>query len=369
MNSQFRKTATQKGISRRNFLKFAGGAAGAGMLMTPYARLFAQDSSTPFTARLAVEQAAVPDFAEIPQVWAQANGLFADNGVNLELIETGGGAAVAVEPLQLLVSEQIDFTDVLFPAGFDVVLQGAPLVGLGNFASGDRYDYWMVSRADIVTWEDMVGRKYVISSPGGPPDGIGRYALIRNGVPVDQVQFVPLGGSSARTQALLAGEVDAALIHPLDALKLTHDNPEIHVLSTLAEAPLIFGIDSTFRRNTEENRDMVVAYVKTAIQAVRLFIDDQDFAVQSYIEIVPEADPELVALAWEDFIERGVWDANGDIDRERFEATVNAYVEIGALPEAVSWEDFMDPSIVEDALAEIGRRETEAPVATEEAGS
>lgn len=352
MYSKFRKT-----VSRRDFLRLTGGAVGGGLLMATHASRLLHAQAN-LTARLAVEQAAVPDFAEIPQVWAQKSGMFADNGVNLELIETGGGAAVAVEPLQLIVTEQIDFTDILFPAGFDVVLQGAPLVGLGNFASGDRYDYWMVTRADITDWQQMIGRKYVISSPGGPPDGIGRYAFARNNVPVDQVEIVPLGGSSARTQALLAGEVDAALIHPLDALQLMRDNPEIHVLSTLAEAPLLFGIDATFTRNVTENRDMVVAYVKTVIQAVRLFLDDQDFAVQSYVEIVPDADPELVAEAWDDFVERGVWDANGDIDRERYDATMNAYVEIGALSEPVAWEDFVDPTIVEDALAEIGRVET-----------
>jgi ABC-type nitrate/sulfonate/bicarbonate transport system substrate-binding protein len=353
MSARFRN-----GFSRRDFLKLAGGAVGAGALAAynPFA-LLAQSGDLPYTARLAIEQASVPDFAEVPQIWAQSSGAFADNGVNLDIIETGGGASVAVEPLQLLVSERIDFTDVLFPAGFDVALQGAPLVGLGTFATGGRYDYWLVTKDDIVEWEDLIGRKYVISSPGAPPDGIGRYALTRNNIAIDQVEFVPLGGSSARTQALLAGEVDAALIHPLDALQLIKDNPGIHVFSTLAEAPLLFGIDATFARNIEENRDMVVAYTKTVIQAVRQFVDDQDFAINAYTEIVPEADPELVAEAWEDFIARGVWNPNGDVDRELFDATIDTYVAAGALPEKLAFEDFVDPTIVEDVLAEIGRVE------------
>lgn len=343
-----------KNVSRRTFLKVAGGAAASGVFL---ASTLARAETANYSARLAIAEASVPDFQDFPQIWAQENGIFADHGVELELVETGGGLGVAVEPLQLLVGDRIDFTEVLFPAGFDVVLQGAPLVGLGNFSTGDRHGYWLVTRADIADWQDLIGRRYVISSPGGPPDGIGRYAFARYGVPVDQVQFVPLGGSSARTQALLAGEVDAALIHPTDALKLVADNPGIHILSTLNDAPILFGIDATNTRNIEERRDAVVAYVKGAIQAVREFIDDQDFAVRAYVEAVPDADPEIIAQSWEFFVNEGVWDPNGDVDRERFEETINAYVEIGALPAPVTWDDFFDPTIVEDALADIGRVE------------
>jgi len=368
------RNVTRWAYSRRRFLKLTGVIGGGAVLAAcqpadptsqPTAAATSAAATTAptqppapqsFTARLAVEQASVPDFAEIPQVWAQRSGLFAENGVDLELIETGGGSGVAAEPLQMLVSEQIDFTDVLFPAGFEVISAGAPLKGLGAFASGLRYDYWMVAKTDIQDWADLVGRKYVISSPGGPPDGIGRYAMARYGVDAGAVEFVPLGGSSARTQALLAGEVDAALVHPLDALQLVKDNSGIHVMSRMEDAPLVFGIDSTFASNIETQRGMVVAYVKTVIQAVRRFIDDRDFAIQTCLEFLPEADPELVGQTWQDFIDRGVWDPNMALSQDLYEATMQAYVEIGALPEAVAWSDFMDPTIVEEALEDLGRR-------------
>src|SRR5690606_29948770 len=135
----------------------------------------------------------------------------------------------------------------------------------------------------------------------------------------------PLGGSSARTQALLAGEVDAALVHPPDALQLVADNPGIHIFSKMEEAPLLFGIDATFRRNVEENRPMVVAYVRTVIEAVRAFIDDEQLAISAYQELVPEADADILAEARQDYIERGVWHPNGDVSQELYDATMNAY--------------------------------------------
>lgn len=307
-------------------------------------------------ARVALEEAAVPGFDEMPQVWALRSGFYAEHGIDLEITETGGGAAVAVEPLQLLLSERIDFTDILFPAGFETILDGAPLKGLGTFHSGGRYGYWMVVQNDIQSWSDLVGRKYVISSPGGPPDGIGRYAMAKYGVPVDQVEIVPLGGSSARKQALLAGEVDAALIHPLDALTLIRDNPTVHVLSDLADAPLLFGVDVTFAKDLVERRDMIVAYTKASILAVRAFIDDRDLAVQAYLDVVPETNREDLEAVWEDYVTRGVWEPNGGTNRELYEATMDAYVAIGALPARVEWDDFMDSSVVEEVLDEIGRR-------------
>lgn len=355
------KKATQvQGISRRSFLKLSGLSlltmgGGAALARCGGAPTPEPTSAQRWTARIALEQASVPGFDEMPQVWARSSGLFADNGIDLEITETGGGAAVAVEPFQLLVSEQIDFGDVLFPANFQAVLDGAPLKGLGTFHSGGRYGYWMIARNDIQQWSDLVGRKYVISSPGGPPDGIGRYAMDKYGIPADQVEFVPLGGSSARKQALLAGEVDAALIHPLDAVELMHDNPDVHLLSDLADAPLMFGVDATPASTLENNRDMVVAFAKVSILAVRAFINDRDLAVKAYQDVVPDAKTEDLQQVWEDYVKLGVWEPNGGLNRELYDATMDAYVSIGALPSAVSWDSFMDASVVEEVLADIGK--------------
>jgi ABC-type nitrate/sulfonate/bicarbonate transport system substrate-binding protein len=345
-------------LSRRDFIKASTIGIGGGVILascSPAATPEATEAMR-WTARIALEQAAVPGFDELPPVWAQRSGFFAEHGVDLQITETGGGAAVAVEPFQLLLGEQIDFADVLFPAGFEVILDGAPLKGLGTFHSGGRYGYWMVTKKEIQDWPDLIGKKYVISSPGGPPDGIGRYAMAKYGVPVDQVEFVPLGGSSARKQALLAGEVDAALVHPLDALELVGDNPDVHVMSNLAEAPLLFGVDVTFQTALETNRDMVVAYVKASILAVRAFLDDRDLAVNAYLEIVPETDKAYLEEVWQDYVTRGVWEPNGGLNRELYDATMDAYVEIGALPAKVEWDDFMDASVVEEVLADIGTR-------------
>jgi len=349
---------TNRNFSRRDFLKASALGVSTGVLVAscgPAATPEATEEMR-WTARIALEQAAVPGFDELPQLWAQRSGFFAEHGVDLAITETGGGAAVAVEPLQLLLSEQIDFADILFPAGFEVVLDGAPLKGLGTFHSGGRYGYWMVTKTEITQWSDLIGKKYVISSPGGPPDGIGRYAMTKYGVPVDEVEFVPLGGSSARKQALLAGEVDAALVHPLDALELVGDNPNVHVLSDLADAPLLFGVDVSFDKALTDNREMVVAYVKASILAVRAFLDDRDLAVNAYLEIVPETNRAYLEQVWDDYTKRGVWEPNGGLNRQLYDDTMNAYVSIGALPSTVAWEDFMDTSIVEEVLADIGER-------------
>ncbi|MCC6192560.1 MAG: twin-arginine translocation signal domain-containing protein, partial [Anaerolineales bacterium] len=80
------------GFNRRRFLKLSGLVGGGALLAacqpaataepttaaTAAAPTTAPTQAPPtvarFTARLAVEQASVPDFAEIPQVWAQRSG-------------------------------------------------------------------------------------------------------------------------------------------------------------------------------------------------------------------------------------------------------------------------------------------------------
>ncbi len=358
-----------KNLSRREFLTLAG-SAGAGIILascapsptaTPAPTAPPQPAATPtavphFKVRTNIEGASNPEFDEMPQVWAQRSGLFAKNGVDFELISTGQGAGVATQGIQLLLTEKIDFTEILFPADFEPIAAGAQLVGLGAIQTDATYGYWLVSKSEIKSFQDLIGRKYVISSPGGPPDGIGRYVLAKNNIPADKVTFVPLGGSSARTQALVAGQVDAALVHPQYALRLTREQPDkFRVLSDLMDYPLMWAVDATFPQNIKANRPMVVAWVKTCLQAKRAFINDRDLAISAYMEVVPTANKDDLAKVWEFYVKKGVWDPNGGLNQPLYDSTMDAYVAAGGIKQKVTWDKFMDTSILEDVLKDLGR--------------
>lgn len=371
-NRQYKRT-----INRRDFLKLLGVgtvALGGGAFLSSCGQaLTSVPTSGPTSAPTAIPPTATAtlkpnykvrtpviaslDFDAAPILYALENGMFTENGINFEVIETGSGEAVSNQALQLLLANHVDFGNLNFPDGFFPVLDGAPLKGLGQFTVNGRPDYWMIVKKDIQTWKDLEGKKYVVSGAGSPPSAIGRYAMKQAGVNVDLVEFVPLGGSSARTQALLAGQVDAALIHPLNAIPLLASNPNFRSLGNVGkDFPMIFSVEATMADTIAQNRGMVVAYVKTNVQAVRLFLSDRELAVDYYISKVPDADRDLMNQVWQIYNDLQVWDANGGIDNKAlFEASMNAYVDDTGLPQAVSWDSFMDISILEDVIADIGK--------------
>lgn len=352
-------------ISRRDFLKLLGVSAftigGSSVLAACQAVLgpgVTQDSGNEqLRYRVKSSVISTPYFFGVPQIYAQQNGLFADNGIDVEIVETGAGAQVAVQPFQMFLAGQIDFSSVIFPNGFYPILEGAPVKGIGSFTSMHRHDYWMVTKVDIRDWMDFVGRKYVISSPGGPPQAIAEVGFRANGVPIDQIEYVSIGASSQRTQALLAGDVDAALVHPQDGIPILRENEgKLHLFSDMGkEYPLVFTMDGAMQETIEKERGKVVAWVKTHIQAIRLVASDQDLAVQAFLKEMPDSKPEDLARVWEIYKEQGVWDVNGGMDQELYDKTMDAYVESGGLPQKVAWEDFMDTSIMEEVLDDLGR--------------
>lgn len=362
-------------LTRRQFLTLVGGASAGALLAscapapTPVPTQAPPTAAPtaapkPTTAQVAtrykvksnIEGAtANAEFDEMPQYYAMDAGIFKKNGVDFEYVTTSTGAGVATQGIDLLLAKSIDFAEVIFPAGFEPILKGAELVGLGAIETDATYGYWLVGKSDIKDIKDLVGRKYVISSAGGGPDGIGRYVLAKNNVPADKVQFVPLGGSSARTQALLAGQVDAALIQPQQALKILREQPgKFRVISDLMDYPLTWAFDCTPAKNIKENRPMVVAWVKSVLEAKRIFTKDRDTAVNFYLKVNPKANKADIEQVWEFYVKKGVWDPTGGLNRQLFDATVDTYVAAGGLSKKLEWDKVMDTSIVEDAIKELG---------------
>lgn len=363
-----------KSISRREFIKITGAGIaylGGGALLAACQAATSEPMATEAPAEAPTKAPAAaanyvvrsarivtPYFFGMPEVYAERSGLFKKNGIEFEVVETGAGAQVAGQGTQLFLAGQTDFATATFPNGLNPFLDGAPIKGIGSFSSMVRHDYWMITTVEIQEWMDFVGRKYVISTPGGPPQSIAEVGFRANNVPVEEIDYVSLGASAQRTQALLAGQVDAALIHPQDAIPILSEyEGTLHLFSDMGkEYPLLFGINETYEKTIEENRDMVYQYIKTEVEAVRALMADQDLAVQSFLQEQPDADPDVLAQVWDTYLAQGVWDPNGAIDvKDLFDKSIDAYVESGGLPEKIEWDDIMDTSVLEEVLNEIGR--------------
>ncbi|HLH22218.1 MAG TPA: ABC transporter substrate-binding protein [Chloroflexota bacterium] len=161
---------------------------------------------------LATVRVAIPDLsiATLPLAAAVAKGLYRDEGLDVELVQIGGQAA-----LPALLNGEVGYLYGWGAASTGIV-QGAPVKVLAILQ--DRPPHVVVTRASIQTPADLRGQRLASSRPGGTDDQVLQRVLQGAGLREDDVQMVRLGETSLRAAALLAGQVDgAALAQPFTA--------------------------------------------------------------------------------------------------------------------------------------------------------
>src|SRR5213593_2996059 len=146
---------------------------------------------------------------QLPAWVAKESGLFAKNGLDVQLIFfTGGTTAILA-----LVSGDVPITQVSGPglvnsalAGSDAVFVAAGIISL---------NYVLMGKPGIKTAEQLRGGTLAISRFGSATDSIARFALRRIGfTPGKDVTIVQVGSGPERLNAVMTGKVSAAVINP-----------------------------------------------------------------------------------------------------------------------------------------------------------
>src|SRR5215813_12658444 len=143
--------------------------------------------------------------AHLPAWLAKEAGIFAKNGLDVQLVYVRGGATV----MMALLSKETPISQVGGSSIVGASLRGADAVMIagGNATS----DQWLMSRPSIKTAELLKGGSVAIAVFGGTSDSLARIALKRLGLaPVKDVAILQIGGVPERLSALERGKVQAA---------------------------------------------------------------------------------------------------------------------------------------------------------------
>lgn len=137
--------------------------------------------------------------------------------------------------------------------GVDVVAIGAPISAM---------HYAIVSTPGVNTISDLKGKSIGTSGPGGFNGMLFRYILKREGLkPEVDVAIVPVGGSSERAAAIMAGQVNATVVYIDNWLALEAQGANAQLLGYVAD--IVPGLSSRAifaeRKFIEANQDLAVA--------------------------------------------------------------------------------------------------------------
>ena len=140
---------------------------------------------------------------------AKETGIFAKNGLDVQLIYFSGGTT----SVMALVSGESPIIQTGAPPIVNAVLGGSdPVMIAGGVVT---LDYWLLSRPEIKTPEQLKGGAVAISRFGSSSDFIVRYALQRIGLtPVKDVAILQIGALPDRLAAMESKRVQATVLAP-----------------------------------------------------------------------------------------------------------------------------------------------------------
>jgi len=142
---------------------------------------------------------------------AKEMGYYREEGLDVELVVMRGAPAI-----QGLIGGTVPFASS-GGAGLLPIVRGAPLRIV--FTTFYRPMFWLYSKPEIRTIEDLRGKKIGVSSIGSGPDSLLRAVLKKHGLDGGRdAVILPTGPGTARFFSLKAGATDAAVLNEQAAL-------------------------------------------------------------------------------------------------------------------------------------------------------
>jgi NitT/TauT family transport system substrate-binding protein len=239
-----------------------------------------------------------------PNLWipwlAKEAKLFEKNGLDVETVLLRGSGQTS----QAMVSGSLFASSVASPAVMLANLNGADLANVahGIASQGSK----LMVRPEIRRPEDLRGKRIGISSLGSAGDLIFGYILRKYGIDANrEINFLAVGNTGERLQALLNGAVDAAdLTYPADV------QAERKGFRTLLEAKkeLVYPTASvvTRRKTIREDRDTVMRLVRGYVEGIAYLKQNKEFSKKVLGKYLRTNDPEYLEGAYilfrQDFI-------------------------------------------------------------------
>ena len=142
---------------------------------------------------------------------AKEAGFYKEEGLNVELVVMRGAPAI-----QGLIGGTVPFASS-GGAGLLPIIRGAPLRII--FTTFSRPMFWVYSKPEIKTVEELRGKKIGVSSIGSGPDTLLRAMLKKHGLDGGRdVVILSTGPGTARFFSLKTGVTDAAVLNEQAAL-------------------------------------------------------------------------------------------------------------------------------------------------------
>ena len=230
--------------------------------------------------------------AQFPAWMAKEAGIFRQNGLDIELVFFRGSTTAVMA----LLARETPISQVTGPPVVSASLRGSDAVMIAGGAVVA--DYWLMSRSDMKTAEQLKGGSIAVSTFGGQSEFVARLALKKLGLtPVKDVTMVQIGAPPDRLTALQTGKVRAALLNPPDSF--VGEKNGFYTLTQVSVPTQSTGVATT-RRFIRENPEVVKKYIKSQVEAVHRIKTDRVAGMNVLVKYLGPQDKEILEKTYED---------------------------------------------------------------------
>ena len=272
-----------------------------------------------------------PNIVHMPVIVAKELGLYKKAGLDVEIVSLGDGVKV----YRALLAGNIDMG----------LTPGAPT----------KFEASMIVRANVKTMEDLKGKRIGIQEPGGFADLLSRSVLRAAKIDPKDVNFVSI--ASEDVPALVADQVDTAILHVEQEMLAKNKVPDLHAIGRMWELQpkTLYTFLSATEKTMKEKPAMVQAIVTANVEATRIMY--QDKAKIMPILVKQTGYPEKILSESFDFmVTNCIWDANTGLSPERINFTAELMTKIGNIKpgKTPTYDDIVDTSFAKKAIEQLG---------------
>ena len=276
----------------------------------------------------------------LPAWVAKDAGIYEKNGLDVQLVFfTGGTTAVMA-----LVSADTPIAQLAGPAVVNSVMAGSDATLIAGGVTS--LNYYLLSRAEIKTPEQLKGGTVAISRFGSSSDFIARYALSKIGLaPGKDVTIVQIGSTTARVDAAIAGRVSATVVQP--PASIIAQKRGMNILADLPKLGLVYQhtAAATTKKYIREHPDIVRRFARSQVEAVHRIYTDKNASIKALARFIGQSvDRDVLEKTWENLLSEAV------LPRKQYPSVEGLRTILASEPKGKSFkpEDFFDATFVRE---------------------
>ena len=291
-----------------------------------------------------------PNVVHIPPYIAQDMGIFAEEGLNVEISRFEGG----VGAFRAMASGSVDLAGTSSEPFITAVSQGADVKAVYTYAPN--VDVSFVVGPSIKSASDLKGKNIGIQEPGGFADVMSRLVLKKFGISPSEVRFVTTT-TAGRVTELVAGHVDTGVLHIDQVKTISAKNPGIHTLVNMTDvvSDYQYSLWATTTDGAKSGNAKMECLIRALIRADRMLYDtskrQQLLAVMTKYT---KEDPQVVADTYDELLKLKAWPQNDGIPQANMEGTAKSLKDNNQITTVPKFSDMVDLSIAKKVVQELG---------------